>query len=98
MISTILITFHHDHGSDDHHAIYTYDDHDGDEDEDDNDDNDDDDLSIVDPNLGMAKPISVNVAQITNMTHLEYIITNIIISHHINSSHLKNLEESFNYH
>ena len=31
---------------------------------------DDDHLSIIDPNLGVAKPISVNIAQISNMAHL----------------------------
>ena len=60
---------------DDHHAIHACND-DGDYNNDDDDDDDDDDenddhLSIIDPNLGVAKTISVNVAQITNMTHLE---------------------------
>ena len=59
---------------DDHHAIHACND-DGDYNNDDDDDDDDDDenddhLSIIDPNLGVTKPISVNVAQITNMAHL----------------------------
>ena len=38
--------------------------------DDDDSDGDDDHLSIIDPNLGVAKPISVNIAQISNMAHL----------------------------
>ena len=57
-----------------HRAIYALQcngDGDYNDDSDDDEDEDDDHLSIIDPNLGVAKPISVNVAQITNMTHLE---------------------------
>ena len=39
-------------------------------DDDVSDGDDDDHLSIIDPNLGVAKPISVNIAQISNMAHL----------------------------
>ena len=63
-----------DHNDDDDNNNDDDEDDEDDDDDDDNDaddDEDDDHLSIIDPNLGVAKTISVNVAQITNMTHLE---------------------------
>ena len=51
-----------DNVDDDDHDDYDY--------YDDDDDGNDDHLSIIDPDLGVTKPISVNVAQITNMAHL----------------------------
>ena len=60
--SLIMITYHYH----DHMVLITYHDDNGDYDD------DDDDLSIIDPNLGVAKPIGVNVAQIANMAHLYY--------------------------